>query len=105
MKIRNISYIVIMVMLLSLLGGCTKKTEKEDKTVSYEGLMKEWKSASSDTITCWFTSDTDKAWLEKAATEFEKKYKTKVSLVYYDGINFFSDMNQANQKGKARMFI
>lgn len=100
MKIRNISYIVIMVMLLSLLGGCTKKTEKEDKTVSYEGLMKEWKSASSDTITCWFTSDTDKAWLEKAATEFEKKYKTKVSLVYYDGINFFSDMNQANQKGE-----
>lgn len=102
MKIRNISYVLIVVMLLTLLGGCKEKEEPvEKKPVSYDSLMKEWKgTADSDTLTCWYTSDADKTWLEGAAAEFEKQYGAKVSLVYYDGINFFSDLNQANQNGK-----
>lgn len=31
--------------------------------------------------------------------KFEKEYSVKVNLVYYDGVSFFDDMNQANQKG------
>lgn len=84
------------------LGGCTNKDKKDKKQpVSYDSMMKEWeKESASNTLTCWYTSDTDKAWLEGAAAEFEKKYGAKVSLVYYDGVSFFSDMNQANQNGE-----
>lgn len=105
----NHMFLILFVMteLLLLLTGCGKQEEaseemqeKADAPVSYENLMKEWKKqGNGDTLTCWYTSDSDGAWLEKMAQQFEKEYAVKVNLVYYDGVNFFSDMNQANQNG------
>lgn len=103
MKLRKISYILSFVFVLCLLAGCswdTKQAETEMIPTGYEGLMKYWKKqASTDTLTCWYVSDTDKAWLETMVEDFEKKYSVKVKLVYYDGVNFFDDMNQANLSG------
>lgn len=103
MKIRKISYILSFVLIFCLLAGCnrnTKQTETETIPTGYEGLMKYWKKqALTDTVTCWYVSDADKAWLETAAKDFEKEYSIKVNLVYYDGVNFFDDMNQANLNG------
>ena len=106
MKMRKLAYLLSFALTGCLLGGCGKessKTEtvKEDVSVNYESLMKQWKQeADTDTIECWYTSDADKEWLKEAAKDFEEAYSKKVSLVYYDGMSFFEDMNQANQNGE-----
>ena len=103
MSMKKIVYMLVLVMLCGILSGCNGK-KQEDKAlqqdVSYESLMNQWKSqATEDSVTCWFTSEADKAWLEHAATEFEKQYSVHVNLVYYDGVSLFEDMNRENQKG------
>ena len=104
MRIRSLSYLLCFTVLLCLLTGCGKDKEeiKEkavSKPISYEQLMKQWKEqVHLDTVSCWYTNDTDKIWLEQAAQAFEEKYSAKVNLVYYDGMNFFEDLNQANQE-------
>lgn len=104
MKIRKVSFLLAFILVVGLLSGCGKKEEKSDipaALTDYDGLMKGWKQqVVSDTVSCWYTSDSDKAWLEAAAREFEKEYSIKVELVYYDGVSLFDDMNQANQEGK-----
>lgn len=103
MKIRRESFLFVILLVFTLLSGCGKeeKTEEVMLPASYEGLMKAWKQqVSSDTVDCWYTSDSDKAWLKTAVKGFEKEYSIKVNLVYYDGVSFFEDMNQANQAGR-----
>lgn len=104
MKIRRVSYILVMVLIFCLFAGCGRNPDQA-KTQSiptdYKGLMKYWKQqADADTVTCWYTSDADKAWLETAAKEFEEQYSVKVKLVYYDGVSFFDDMNRVSQSGE-----
>lgn len=101
---KRIALLLVVVMLCGLISGCSGNKEKDEgvkqQPVSYEGLMTQWKEqAKAESLTCWFTSEADKAWLESVATEFEKQYAVKVNLVYYDGVNFFEDMNQESQKG------
>ena len=105
MKRKMIAYFMICIMILSTLTGCGLDAKEEENAVpepvSYEGQMKSWKqSAASDSLTCWYTSDADKLWLEAAAADFEQEYDVEVNLVYYDGVNFFEDMNQVNQAGE-----
>lgn len=103
MKIRKVSYILAMVLIFCLFTGCNGsdgQAETESIPGDYEGLMKYWKQqADTDVVNCWYTSDGDKAWLEAAAKDFEEQYSVKVNLVYYDGVSFFDDMNQASQGG------
>lgn len=102
MKIHKISILLVIVLIMSFFIGCGKVEMKEntDSPVSYHQLIKEWKhQKTSNTITCWYTEKSDKAWLEGASKRFEKEYNLHVDLIYYDGVQFFSDMNQANQKG------
>lgn len=105
MNIKKIALILVLVMLCGLLSGCEGKKQKEESTeqqpVSYGNLMTEWKEQTMSTeVTCWYTSETDKDWLESMAKQFEKEYAVKVNMVYYDGVNIFEDMNRANQKGE-----
>ncbi len=105
MRRKRIAYFICMIMLVTMFSGCgTKKGATEELPpgpVSYEGLMDSFKqSAKEDTVTCWYASEGDKAWLAAAAADFEKEYGIKVNPVYYDGVSFFEDMNQANQKGE-----
>lgn len=104
MKIHKVSYILVMVLIFCLFTGCgrvSEQTETQSIPTDYKGLMKYWKQqADTDTVTCWYTSDTDKAWLETAVKEFEEQYSIKVNLVYYDGVSFFDDMNQVSQSGE-----
>ena len=105
MNRKRIVFMLVFVLLCGLLSGCEMKQSKEGATkqqpISYEMLMGQWKEqAKAETLTCWYTSKTDQTWLESAAKQFEKEYSVKVTLLYYDGINLFEDMNQANQKGE-----
>ncbi len=105
MRRKGIAYFICMIMLVTMFSGCgTKKEATEElppEPVSYERLMDSFKqSAKEDVVTCWYGSEGDKAWLEAAAADFEKEYGIRVNPVYYDGISFFEDMNQANQKGE-----
>ena len=103
MKVRKISCILVVAFVFCLLTGCNKTSEQsetESIPTDYEGLMKYWKQqADTDMVTCWYTSDTDKVWLETAAEDFKEQYSVNVNLVYYDGVSFFEDMNQASQSG------
>lgn len=104
MNMKKIALLLMFVMLCSLLSGCegkkTTEASKEQQPISYERLMTQWKEqATAESLTCWFTSETDKEWLENAATEFEKQYAVKVKLVYYDGVSIFEDMNKESQNG------
>lgn len=104
MRKRTIAFLLICIWIAGLLAGCgsseQQNKETDTKPVSYKGLMEQWKqSAEEDNLTCWYTGNEDKAWLEAEAEKFEKEYSVKVNLVYYDGVSFFDDMNQANQKG------
>lgn len=99
------AYFMICIMILSILAGCGTDAKEEENVlpepVSFEGQMKSWKqSATSDSLTCWYTSDADKSWLETIAEDFKQEYDVEVNLVYYDGVNFFDDMNQVNQAGE-----
>ena len=104
MKLRRIAWILMATLMLSCLAGCDSKNKSEQEVSTpkdYSGLMSYFKGkAIEKEVTCWYTSDGDKAWLETAAKDFEKEYGIQVNLVYYDGVNLFDDMNQANQKGK-----
>lgn len=105
MKRKMIAYFMICIMILSTLAGCGTDSKEEENVlpepVSFEGQMKSWKqSAASDSLTCWYTSDADKSWLETIAEDFKQEYDVEVNLVYYDGVNFFDDMNQVNQAGE-----
>lgn len=105
MRRKAIAYFIICILVFAAFTGCGTAAEEEydsiPEPVSYEGQMKQWKeSADSDSLTCWYTSDADKDWLESAAADFEQEYDIKVNLVYYDGVSLFDDMNQANQTGE-----
>ncbi len=105
MNMKKIACMLMLVLLCGTLSGCAGKNEKEETTkqqsVSYDNLMNQWKEqVTADSVTCWYTSEGDKTFLENAAKQFETKYGTKVKLVYYDGVSIFEDMNQANQKGE-----
>lgn len=104
MNIKRIALLLVFVMLCGLLSGCEGKQRKdetaEQQPVSYDGLMTKWKEqATAESLTCWFTSETDREWLESAAKEFEKQYAVKVNLVYYDSVSIFEDMNKESQNG------
>ena len=68
MKIKKLSSILIFVLLISCLAGCGSKTQpKQEVSIpeDYKGLMSYLKGqAKSDELTCWYTSEEDKAWLE-----------------------------------------
>lgn len=105
MNRKKIAFMLVLVLLCGMLSGCEVKKQKEETTeqqpISYETLMGQWKEqATAETLTCWYTSETDQSWLGSVAKQFEKEYSVKVNLVYYDGISLFEDMNQANQKGE-----
>lgn len=105
MNKKIIVWMLVLVVLCSMLSGCRGKKQKEKTTeqqlVSYEMLMNQWKEqATADSLTCWYTSESDQSWLKSAAKQFEKEYSIKVNLVYYDGVSLFEDMNQANQKSE-----
>lgn len=105
MNIKKIAFMLVLILLCGTLSGCEGKKQKEKNTeqqqVSYESLMNQWKEqVIGDSVTCWYTGETDKTFLENAAKQFEKEYAVKVNLVYYDGVSIFEDMNQANQKGE-----
>ncbi|MBQ9983656.1 MAG: extracellular solute-binding protein [Lachnospiraceae bacterium] len=105
MNRKKIAWLLVVVMLCSALCGCGENQKRDDKEsaqpVNYDNLMEQWSQqvdVESDVLTCWYTDEADKAWLESSAKKFEKEYAAKVNLVYYDGISLFEDMNQANQK-------
>ncbi len=104
MNIKKIAFMLVLVLMCGMLSGCEEKKHKEEtaeQPISYESLMNRWKAQmKASDVTCWYTSETDKTFLEKAAKQFEKEYAVKVNLVYYDGVSLFEDMNQANQEGK-----
>lgn len=104
MRFRKKAILMSFILIVGIMAGCGKqeeKTDQKDLPASYDGLMKNWKQeTTSDEVTCWYTSDADKNWLENAAEEFEKEHSVHVNLVYYDGVSLFDDMNQANQNGK-----
>ncbi len=101
-RTKRICALVLSVLLCVLMGcGQAKEENVQQKAqpVTYENAMKELQQqVTEDTISCWYTSDSDKGYLESAAAAFEKEYGIKVKLVYYDGVSLFEDMNQANQK-------
>lgn len=103
MKLRKLASIFIFTLLFGCLAGCgdSRKPEQEASIPEdYKGLMSYWKGkAANKDVTCWYTSEDDKAWIESVAKDFEKEYDIEVNLVYYDGVSLFDDMNQANQKG------
>lgn len=104
MKLRKIAWILVTALMLGCLAGCdSRRGAKQEVSIpeDYSGLMSYFKGQSVEKeVTCWYTSNGDKTWLEKAAKDFEEEYGIKVNVVYYDGVNLFDDMNQANQKGK-----
>lgn len=94
---------LVLSALLCVLIGCGQAKEEnvqqKAQPVTYENAMKELQQqVTEDTISCWYTGDSDKGYLESAAAAFEKEYGIKVKLVYYDGVSLFEDMNQANQQ-------
>lgn len=103
MKLKRLAGIVMSALFAGCLFGCgnTKKPEQEvSLPKDYDGLMSYFKGkADTREVSCWYSNEEDKAWLESAAQDFEKAYGTKVNLVYYDGVNLFDDLNQANQNG------
>lgn len=104
MKIKKVAVLLVFVMLFGALSGCDEKkkeTDAEQHAVSYEGLMNQWKSqAKEKSVTCWFTSEADKVWLEKQAAKFEKEYAVNVNLVFYDGVSLLEDMNLESRTGE-----
>lgn len=104
MKIKRMALLIVWVMLCGLLTGCdAKQSNKESvnqQPVSYDRLMTQWKEeATKEALTCWYTNETDKSWLENTAKAFEEQYGVEVKLVYYDGASLFEDMNKENQAG------
>lgn len=95
--------ILAWILVAALLTGCSSSSKPEPEAPlpsDYKGLMSYFKDkGQGDEVVCWYTSDEDRTWLENAAKDFEKEYSVSVSLVYYDGVSFFEDMNQANQTG------
>lgn len=108
MKIYKSSFLLLFILVLSLLAGCSMPQVKKDTAeeidiskMGYKEMMTYYKGkAVEDTLSCWYTEEEDKVWLETAAKSFTDKYNINVNLVYYDGVNFFEDMNQANQANK-----
>lgn len=103
MKSRKLIFGVLLTLCFTFLQGCSltgQKKEKEQLPKDYEGLMTYWSGQTEEEeLTCWYTSEADKTLLEEAAQAFSEKYQVKVTLVFYDGVNLFEDMNQANQEG------
>ncbi|MDO5155682.1 MAG: hypothetical protein Q4D51_06925 [Eubacteriales bacterium] len=107
MKLRKLASVMTMTLLLGLFAGCTNTDGKhnqveEDKTapVTMREWMAEYKSKlEANNVTCWYTDEMDKTWLEGAQAEFQKEYGIDVDLVYYDGVQLFEDMNQGSQVG------
>lgn len=104
MNIKKVVLLLALVIMCGLLSGCDGKIKKEENVeqqpVNYENLMNQWKAqAKSESLTCWFTSETDREWLEASAKQFEEQFGIKVNLVYYDSVNFFEDMNKESQNG------
>lgn len=95
---------ILLACMLCMMIGCGKQTQEstqEKKAVTYDNGMDNWKSqVKAKELTCWYTSDADKAFLENAAKGFQDTYGIQVKLVYYDGVSLFEDMNQANQKAQ-----
>ncbi|MBO5468657.1 MAG: hypothetical protein J6A03_02760 [Lachnospiraceae bacterium] len=93
---------LLLACMLCMVTGCGKRTQEttqEKKAVTYDNGMDNWKSqVKAKELTCWYTSDADKTFLENAAQGFQDTYGIQVKLVYYDGVSLFEDMNQANQK-------
>jgi hypothetical protein len=104
MRLRKLAYVLVAALVLGLLAGCggnTVSNQEAEVPSDYADLMKYLKGqATEESLSCWYTSEDDKAWLETAASDFEKEYGVQVNLVYYDGVNLFEDLNQANQKGE-----
>lgn len=98
-----------LVLLLSagLLSGCQgdsggQEPEPERTAVTYEEQMELWKDEAEGTeVSCWYTNEADRDWLEQCAREFNEQYGMTVSPVYYDGVSLFEDMNTAAQKDAA----
>lgn len=96
--------LVVAALALVLLAGCTERVDETESVQipsDYNGLMKYLNSQKKEeNITCWYTDEADRQWLETMAKDFEKEYAAKVSLVYYDGVSLMEDMNQTNQAGE-----
>lgn len=93
---------IFLAGMLCVSTGCgtqKKETAQEKQPVTYENGMNDWKAqVKTKELTCWYTSDADKTFLESAAKGFEDTYGITVHPVYYDGVSLFEDMNQANQQ-------
>lgn len=103
MKKKSISCVMILSLLATLISGCTAKSTKETspKKETYQTVMtKLQENTTSEKLTCWYTNEEDKDWLKNLSKQFKKEYGKDVDFVYYDGVSFFEDMNQANQKGE-----
>lgn len=95
---------ILLACVLCMVVGCgkqTTETTQEKKPVTYDSGMNDWKGQVKEKeLTCWYTNEGDKAFLENAAKGFQDTYGIQVNLVYYDGVSLFEDMNQANQTAK-----
>lgn len=100
---KKFAYFLVLIMLCSLFAGCGSKKEtgeKEQMLSTPEAFMSYQKDeVEQESITCWYTEGTDKDWLETASKSFASEYGVSVNLVFYDGVSFFEDLNQANQDG------
>ncbi len=105
MTIKKCLWIGMLLIFSFVFYGCQKQEGNDKKDVQQvtdcKELMQQWNvKLSSKEVTCWYTNEPDKEWLEAQAKLFEKEYGIHVSLVFYDGMSFFEDLNKANQKGE-----
>ncbi len=108
-KARRLAADAITVLLCAgLLSGCQgasgeQEAEPERTAATYEEQMELWKEQASPDreITCWYTSEADRTWIEQCAENFKEQYGLSVSPVYYDGVSLFEDMNSAALKNAA----
>ncbi len=105
MTMKKRLWIGILIVFSFALLACQKKegNNKNDvqQVTDCKELMKIWnEKAATKEVTCWYTNEPDKEWLQAQAKAFEKEYGIRVSLVFYEGMSFFEDLNKANQKNE-----
>lgn len=105
MTIKKCLLIGLFIIFSVVLYGCQDKEQNDKNNLQQvadcKELMQQWNGQlASKQMTCWYTNESDKKWLEEQAKSFEKEYGIQVSIVFYDGMSFFEDLNKANQKGE-----
>lgn len=87
------------VMCMTLFSGCGKEqaqTTEEIIPVTYETMEADCIKDinKDDALTFWYTDDSDTAYFEKAAEEFETRYGVPVECVLYEELDYLEAINQ-----------